>query len=141
MAEELTQFAKALEKSKDVSRDAVKLVKKTVAEHKRIIFNGDGYSEDWVKEAKRRGLLNLKATVDALPHYMADKNIKLFTGHKIYTKAEMEARYETNLEEYAKTLNIEGLTLSEMVRRDVIPAVSAYLGDLAKGVKNQQLAV
>ena len=141
VAEELTQFAKSLAKSKDVAKDAVKLVKKTVTEHKRIIFNGDGYSEDWVKEAKRRGLLNLKTTVDALPHYMDAKNVKLFTEHKIYTKTEMEARYETILEEYAKTLHIEGLTLSEMVRRDVIGAVSGYVGHLSKAVKNQQLAV
>ncbi len=141
VAEELRQFAKALAKSKDVSKDAVALVKKTVAAHKRIIFNGDGYSEEWVKEAKRRGLLNLKTTVDALPHYMDAKNVKLFTSHKIYTKAEMEARYETILEEYAKTLNIEGLTLSEMVRRDVIPAVSGYVGGLARSVKNEKLAV
>lgn len=141
VAEELKQFAKALAKSKDVAKDAIKLVKKTVGEHKRIIFNGDGYSDAWVKEAKARGLLNLKTTVDALPHYMDPKNVKLFTEHKIYTKAEMEARYETVLEEYAKTLNIEGLTLSEMVRRDVIPAVSGYVGHLAKGVKNQQLTV
>ena len=140
VAEELTQFAKALAKSKDVAKDAIKLVKKTVSEHKRIIFNGDGYSDAWVKEAKRRGLLNLKTTVDALPHYMDAKNVKLFTDHKIYTKAEMEARYETVLEEYAKTLHIEALTLSEMVRRDVMGAVSGYVGQLAKSVKNQQLA-
>ncbi len=87
------------------------------------------------------GLLNLKTTVDALPHYMDAKNVKLFTGHKIYTKAEMEARYETVLEEYAKVLNIEGLTLSEMVRRDVIPAVSGYVGEVSKAVKNEKLAV
>ncbi len=140
-AEELRQFADALEKSKDLTKDALALVKKTVKAHKRIIFNGDGYSEAWVKEAKVRGLLNLKTTVDALPLYMDPKNVKLFAQHHIYTQTEMEARYETNLEEYAKTLNIEGLTLSEMVRRDVIPAVSGYVGALAKGVKNQQLAV
>ena len=141
VAEELTQFAKALEGSKDVKKDAIKLVRQVVKEHKRIIFNGDGYSQAWVREAKRRGLLNLKTTVDALPHYMDDKNVKLFADHKIYTRAEMEARYETILEEYAKTLNIEALTLSEMVRRDVIPAVCGYVGKLARGVKNQRLAV
>ncbi len=141
VAEELKEFAKALEGSQDVKADAIALVKETVRQHKRIIFNGDGYSEAWVEEAERRGLLNLKTTVDALPHYMDDKNVKLFTEHKIYTRAEMEARYETILEEYAKTLNIEALTMSEMVRRDVIPAVSGYVGKLAKGVKNQQAVV
>ncbi len=141
VAEELRQFAQVLDGSKDVKADAIALVKKTVDEHKRIIFNGDGYSEDWVVEAERRGLLNLKTTVDALPHYMDDKNVKLFTEHKIYTYAEMEARYETILEEYAKTLNIEALTMSEMVRRDVIPAVSGYVGKMAKSVKTQQAVV
>ena len=141
VAEELRQFAQVLDGSKDVKADAIALVKKTVDEHKRIIFNGDGYSEDWVVEAERRGLLNLKTTVDALPHYMDDKNVKLFTEHKIYTYAEMEARYETILEEYAKTLNIVALTMSEMVRRDVIPAVSGYVGKMAKSVKTQQAVV
>jgi len=120
---------------------ALELVKKTVAEHKRIIFNGDGYSSEWVEEAARRGLLNLKTTVDALPHYMDEKNVKLFANHHIYTKAEMEARYETGLEEYAKTVRIEALTMSQMVRRDVIPAVSRYVGELAQGVRAQRQAV
>ena len=140
-AQELKEFAEVLEKSKDINKDALALVKKTVKAHKRIIFNGDGYSEEWVKEAKRRGLLNLKTTVDALPHYLDEKNVTLFTSHKIYTRAEMEARYETILEEYAKTLNIEALTLSEMVRRDVMGAVSGYVSGLAQGVQSQKAAV
>ena len=141
VAEELRQFAEALEGTSDLHKDALALIKKTVGEHKRIIFNGDGYSEAWVAEAEKRGLLNLKTTPDALPLYMSDKNVKLFTGHKIYTRAEMEARYETNLEEYAKTLNIEALTLSEMVRRDVIGAVGAYLSELSASVQGQRAAV
>ncbi len=123
------------------SLPALALVKETVSAHKRIIFNGDGYSEDWVREAEKRGLLNLKTTVDALPHYMDEKNVALFSRHHIYTKAEMEARYETGLEEYAKTIHIEAATLSQMVRRDVLPAVSGYVGTLARSVKNQRLAV
>ncbi len=141
VAEELRQFAEVLEGTSDLHKDALALIKKVVGEHKRIIFNGDGYSEAWVAEAEKRGLLNLKTTPDALPLYMSDKNVKLFTGHKIYTRAEMEARYETNLEEYAKTLNIEALTLSEMVRRDVIGAVGAYLSELSASVQGQRTAV
>ncbi len=134
-AEELRQFADELEPKKDDLQAAVlQLVKRVVREHKRIIFNGDGYSEEWVEEAKKRGLLNLRTTVDALPRYLDDKNIRLFTSHKIYTEAEMEARYETIMEEYAKTLKIEALTMSRMARRDVIPSVSGYLADLAGAV-------
>ncbi len=140
-AEELMEFADALEGAEDVSAAALELVKDTVAQHKRIVFNGDGYSGEWVKEAERRGLLNLRTTVDALPHYMDDKNVALFAHHHIYTRAEMEARYETGLEEYSKTVHIEALTMSQMVRRDVIPAVSAYTGALAQGVWDQRKAV
>jgi len=140
-AQEFMEFADALEGAEDVSAAALELVKKTVAEHKRIIFNGDGYSQEWVEEAERRGLLNLKTTVDALPHYMDGKNVKLFANHHIYSRTEMEARYETGLEEYAKTIRIEALTMSQMVRRDVIPAVSRYVGELAQGVQAQRQAV
>ena len=103
-------------------------------EHKRIIFNGDGYSQAWVEEARRRGLLDLPTTVDCLPRYLDQKNIQLFVSHKIYTEAEMEARYETIMEEYVKTLNIEGLTLSSMLRQDILPAVGAYTGELARNI-------
>ncbi len=141
VAEELRQFADELEKSADLDRDVLALVKRVVKEHKRIVFNGDGYSEDWVQEAEKRGLLNLKTTVDALPHYLDEKNVTLFTRHKIYTRAEMFARYETILEGYAKTLNIEALTMSGMVRQDVIPAVSGYLAELAGAVSAKQAVV
>ncbi|MFQ7104989.1 MAG: glutamine synthetase III, partial [Neglectibacter timonensis] len=126
MAEELRRFADQLEQTADLKTDVLQLVKKVMQKHKRIIFNGDGYSEEWVQEAKRRGLLNLRTTVDALPRYLDQKNVELFANHKIYTEAEMEARYETILEEYAKTLNIEALTMIEMVRQDILPSVSAY---------------
>ena len=137
-AEEIRQFADQLETSTDLEGDVRKIVQKVMKEHKRIIFNGDGYSEAWTEEAKRRGLLNLPTTVDALPRYLDQKNVELFTSHKIYTEAEMEARYETILEEYAKTLNIEALTMSQMVRQDILPAVSAYVASLAEAVASKR---
>ena len=133
-AEEIRQFADQLETSADLESDVRKIVRKVMKEHKRIIFNGDGYSEAWTEEAKRRGLLNLPTTVDALPRYLDQKNVELFTSHKIYTEAEMEARYETILEEYSKTLHIEALTMSQMVRQEILPAVSAYAASLAEAV-------
>ena len=133
-AEELRQFADELEGAKDLKAAVLSLVKRVVSEHKRIIFNGDGYSEEWVKEAESRGLLNLRTTVDALPRYLDQKNVALFTSHKIYTEAEMEARYETIMEEYSKTLHIEALTMGRMVRHDVIPSVSSYLAELAGAI-------
>lgn len=114
------------------------LVRHVVSEHKRIIFNGDGYSEQWVQEARRRGLLNLRTTVDALPRYLDQKNVELFKRHRIYTEAEMEARYETIMEEYVKTLNIESLTMTAMVRQEIFPAVSGYISTLAKAVANKR---
>ena len=140
-AEEIRQFADQLETSTDLEGDVRKIVRKVMKEHKRIIFNGDGYSEAWTEEAKRRGLLNLPTTVDALPRYLDQKNVELFTSHKIYTEAEMEARYETIIEEYSKTLNIEALTMSEMVRRDILPAVSGYVASLAEAVASKRAAV
>ena len=133
-AEELRQFADELEGAKDLKAAVLSLVKRVVSEHKRIIFNGDGYSEEWVKEAESRGLLNLRTTVDALPRYLDQKNVALFTSHKIYTEAEMEARYETIMEEYSKTLHIEALTMGRMVRHEVIPSVSSYLAELAGAI-------
>jgi glutamine synthetase len=140
-AEELRQFADELEGVCDLHAAVLELVRRVVKEHKRIIFNGDGYSEDWVKEAERRGLLNLKTTVDALPRYLDGKNVALFTGHSIYTETEMQARYDAALDSYGKTLNIEALTMCEMVRRDVIPAVSGYLAELAAAVGAKRAVV
>ncbi len=133
-AEELGQFAQALENSTDLHKDVLALVRGVMGEHKRIIFNGDGYSAEWVEEAGRRGLLNLPTTVDALPRYLDQKNIELFARHKIYTEAEMEARYETIMEEYVKTLHIEAVTMGGMVRQEVLPAVSGYVRGLAEAV-------
>ena len=137
-AEEIRQFADELEGSTDLEADVRKIVQRVMKEHKRIIFNGDGYSDAWTEEAKRRGLLNLPTTVDALPRYLDQKNVQLFTSHKIYTEAEMEARYETILEEYSKTLNIEALTMSSMVRKDILPSVSSYIASLADAVNSKR---
>ena len=134
VAEELRRFSDILEQSPAPTGEAVyALIRQVLGRHKRIIFNGDGYSAQWVEEAKRRGLLNLPTTADALPRYLDQKNVALFIRHKIYTEAEMEARYETIMEEYVKTLNIEALTMARMVRGDILPAVSGYASALAQG--------
>ena len=99
--------------------------------HKRIIFNGNNYSSEWVKEAEERGLLNLWSTVDALPYFISQKNIKLFTKHKIFTESEMHSRYEILMENYCKVINIEALTMLEMIRKDILPAVISYIKDLS----------
>ena len=132
VAEELSQFADVLEQADDFESALNKLIKKTIKEHKRIIFNGNNYAEEWVKEAEKRGLLNLRTTVDALPHYIEPKNIKLFTKHKIFTESEMYSRYEILLENYCKTLHIEGKTMLDMIKKDIIPAVTAYCKELSE---------
>ncbi len=138
VAEELRRFSEALEGQTDMPKAVNALVRHVVSEHKRIIFNGDGYSEQWVHEARSRGLLNLRTTVDALPRYLDQKNVELFKRHRIYTEAEMEARYETIMEEYVKTLNIESLTMTAMVRQEIFPAVSGYISTLAEAVANKR---
>lgn len=130
VAEQLSQFADILEKSTDFKKDLATLIKKTIKEHKRIIFNGDGYSQEWVEEAEKRGLLNLKTTVDALPSFIADKNIELFEWHGVFTKTELHSRYEIMLENYQKTLHIEALTMVDMVKKYVIPAALDYQNEL-----------
>ncbi len=132
VAEELRQFAEVLESSQDFTHDLNELIKKTIKEHKRIVFNGNNYSDEWVKEAEKRGLLNLKSTADALPYFISDKNVELFTRHKIFTAAEMHSRYEILMENYCKTLHIEALTMVEMIRKQILPAVLAYQNDLSE---------
>lgn len=131
VAEELKQFADELERGDCFTQDVLNLIKKTVKEHKRIIFNGNNYSDEWVAEAERRGLLNLKSTADCMPYFIHAKNVKLFTEHHIFTEAEMHSRYEIILENYCKTLNIEALTMLQMSKKSIIPAVSAYTKELA----------
>ena len=132
VAESLAQFADALEGSKDFEADLQALIRSVLIKHKRILFNGNGYDDAWLAEAERRGLLNLRTTPEALPYYLADKNVALFTKHRVYTRTEMEARYEIHLENYSKILNIEALTMLEMARRDIMPAVSSYLRELSE---------
>ena len=133
VAEVLSEFSAAL---KDVPEEEMEsavhaLLKKTIEEHKRIIFNGNGYTDEWVEEAEKRGLYNLKTTPDALPHFIAEKNIELFTKHGIFTKEELFSRYEIWLENYYKTINIESNTLAEMIQKQVIPSVYTYVEKLA----------
>ncbi len=131
VAEELRQFADQLEGSADFANNLHRLIQRVIKEHKRIIFNDNGYDEAWVAEAERRGLLNLKTTPDALPYFVHQKNIQLFTTHKVFSEDEMYARYEIMMENYTKTLNIEALTMVDMVRKDILPAVSKYVQQLA----------
>ena len=133
VAEELKQFADELEGSKDFEAQLHDLIKKTIKEHKRIIFNGDGYDDSWIAEAEKRGLKNLKTTPDALAHMLDDKNVKLFTEHKVLTVPEITARHEVRLENYCKVINIEALTMLDMVRKDILPAMSDFSCELADG--------
>ena len=130
VAESLDQLADILEKSKDFTADIAAVVKKTYSEHKRIIFNGNNYSDEWVIEAQKRGLSNLKTTVDALPKYIEKKNLDLFTKHHVFTEGESYSRYEIMMEAYCKTLHIEALTMVDMVKGDIIPACLDYQREL-----------
>ena len=140
VAEELRLFADELEKAEDFQSALVALIKREIKAHKRIIFNGNGYDDAWVAEAEARGLHNLKSTAEALPHYTDEANVELFARHGVYTRVEMESREEALLEEYYKTLHIEALTMSDMVREEILPACVAYQSDLAKTVKNKKEA-
>ena len=134
VAEQLLQFAEQLEsgkKPKEIIRD-------TMRNHKRIIFNGNNYSEEWVKEAEKRGLSNLKTTPEALVHYIDEKNIELFEKHKVYTREEIISRYEILVEHYNKVVNIEAKTMLQMVRSDILHAVSEFSNDMCVSVANKQ---
>ena len=132
VAESLKSYADRLEGVDNFEEALHALIKKTIKDHKRIIFNGNGYDDEWIKEAESRGLLNLKTTPDALPYLTAEKNVKLFEEHKVFTKAEIEARQEIFYENYCKTINIEALTMIDMVNKDILPAVSKYVGKLSE---------
>lgn len=133
VAEALRQFADALEGADDFTHAMNELIRQTIREHKRIIFNGNGYDDAWTKEAtEERGLLNLRQTPDCLPYILASKNIRLFAEHRVFTEKEVRARYEIILENYCKTLHIEAVTMLDMVRREILPAVSAYLRDICE---------
>ena len=133
VAESLKQFADRLEGAKDFESELHDLIKETITKHERILCNGNGYSDEWVKEAtEKRGLLNLKTTADAMPHLLDEKNVKMLTEHKVFTKTELESRCEIMLENYNKTVNIEGLTMVDMVRKSYLPAIEHYLQRLAR---------
>ena len=126
VAESLRQYADILEQAEDFELALHDLIRRVIREHKRIIFNGNGYDDSWVKEAESRGLLNLKSTPDCVPYYLAEKNIALFVRHKVYSETEIRARYEIKLDNYCKVLHIEASTMLDMVWKDILPAASAY---------------
>jgi len=132
VAEVLRQFADQLEKSRDFKSDLSALIKKTIKDHKRIIFNGNGYDPAWVKEAEQRGLYNLKNTPEALPAFIQPKNVEMFKRHNVFSEHEIHSRYEILLENYSKTINIEALTMIDMVNKQIVPAVFSYENELAE---------
>ena len=141
VAEELAEFADKLENAKDFTAELHDLVKSELIKHQRIIFNGNGYNDEWVAEAERRGLLNLKSTPECLPYFLKEKNVALFTKHKVFSETEMKARYEIMLENYVKTINIEALTMIDMVKRDVLPAISKYCDALGERILSRKEAI
>lgn len=140
VAEVLDEFATQLEKAKDFEAALHKLVQKTFKDHKRIIFNGDGYDESWVKEAKKRGLSNLKTTPDALAHLLDKKNVDLFKKHNVFSEVELQARHEVRLENYSKIIHIEALTMLDMANKDILPAMSRFTAELADAIAKKSAA-
>ena len=132
VAQELKEFADELEGASDFKEALHELIRRTIREHKRIIFNGNGYDSSWVDEAQKRGLLNLKTTPDALPYLISEKNIKLFTENKIFSETELRSRYEIMMENYCKVLNIEAMTMIDMAKRSIIPAAAKYAKQVAE---------
>ena len=138
VADELRQFADELEKAPDFNAALHDLIVRTIKEHKRIIYNGNNYSEEWKKEAERRGLLNLKNSAEALPYFAAKKNIELFERNKVFTEREVRSRMEIMLDNYSKVLTIEALTMIEMGRQDIYPAVNAYIAELCGVIEHKR---
>ncbi|MBQ7505394.1 MAG: glutamine synthetase III [Ruminococcus sp.] len=134
VAEELKGFYDELKDAEDLESALKALIKKVLTEHKRIIFNGDNYSDEWVEEAEKRGLCNYKSLPDAMEHYIDKKNVDLFAGNGIVTEAEMRARYEIELEQYSKLLNIEALTMLQMAKKDIAPAVMTFAKELSEAI-------
>ena len=132
VAESLKQYADRLEGAEDFNGALHDLIREIIKKHRRIIFNGNGYDDAWIKEAtEKRGLLNLKTTPDCMPYLLADKNVKLLTGHRVFTEAELHSRYEIMLENYCKVLHIEAMTMIDMARKEILPAVTAYEKEVA----------
>ncbi|MBR0405561.1 MAG: glutamine synthetase III [Eggerthellaceae bacterium] len=140
VAKSLKGFCEAVEGADDFEKAAFKWVRETLTAHQRIIFNGDGYTDEWIEEAERRGLMNLKSTVDAAPHMLDPKNIALFEEFGVLNEVENRSRYEVKLETYAKLINIEGQTMSHMTKRKIAPAVNAYAEQIARAVNAKKQA-
>ena len=138
VAQALKEFYKELDGTKpaDMEQAVHELIKRAIRKHKRVIFNGNGYTDAWIKEAKKRGLFNLVSTPDCLPQFISDKNIELFTSHHIFTKEEIFSRYEILLENYVNTIAIEARTLEDMLLKELLPAISTYVGKVAKNAAN-----
>lgn len=137
VAEELRQFADELESADNFEASLHELIKKTVTDHKRIIFNGDGYDDAWVNEAARRGLHNLPTTPDAISHMLDDKNVELFTKNNVFTRAELASRRDIAFENYCKIIHIEALTMIDMARNDILPSVSKYSAEIARNAREK----
>ena len=138
VAESLRQYADLLENAENFEEALHDLIRSVIAQHKRIIFNGNGYDEAWAAEAKRRGLLNLPTTPDCTPYYLAQKNIELFARHRVYSETEIRARYEIKLDHYSKVVHIEAQTMAEIVWKEILPAISRYTGELSQSALSRQ---
>lgn len=142
LADKFEEFADILANAKDIKATITEIVAKTMKEHGRIVFNGNNYSNEWVKEAEKRGLLNLRSTVDALPYLISEKNIKLFTKHGVFTETELRSRFEVYVENYCKIINIEAMTMIDMAKREILPAISRYTRRLAEtALKLDELSI
>lgn len=137
VAESLKIYADRLEKAKDFESALHDMIKKTIKDHKRILFNGNGYDDSWIKEAEKRGLLNYKTTPDCMPHLLDEKNVRMLTSHKVFTEAELKSRCEIMLDNYCKTVVIEANTMADMARKEILPAIEGYVGELSETAKNK----
>jgi glutamine synthetase len=131
VAESLRIFADELESAEDFQSALQALIKRTIRDHKRIIFNGNGYDGEWIREAESRGLLNLAATPDALPYMLHDKNVALYERHRIFTRAELQSRLEIYLENYCKLCNIEAVTMYKLIKKNILYVATSYAGELS----------
>jgi len=141
VAKELEEFADELEKASDLTAALKKLIKKTYKKHSRIIFNGNNYTQEWVDEAKKRGLVNNCSTVDAIPAYIAKKNIEVFEKFNVLSREELYSRHDILFETYEKSINIESLTLTDMVRKQILPSVTRHMGSLSRDIKESSAYV
>ena len=138
VAESFRRFADALEQAEDLNAAIVELIRETMREHRRILFSGNGYSPEWVEEAARRGLSNYPSSAEAIPHLLDEKNVALFERHGVYSRTELAAVQEIMLENYCKQINIDASVMSEMIRRDIIPAVIGFGREIAEAIDAKQ---